>query len=123
RGQRYYPYGYFGSFVGDFATPIESADVLDAFARDFGLERASASGLSVVLPYPDATLTPEAIVDAVVRHYFMPILAGDLAVEVVHDGKTERLDAESLPRRFARGGEHASLARTFELARWAMRLA
>src|SRR5690606_9836914 len=120
-GDRYYPYGYFGGFVDDFAIPMDADDVLDAFARDFALERMRAPGLSVVLPYPDAALTPEAIVDAVVRHYFMPILAGDLAVEVVHDGKTERLDGESLPRRFARGGEHASLARMFDLARGAMR--
>jgi hypothetical protein len=121
-GERYYPYGYFGSFLDDFATPIDDAATLDAFARDFGLEREQASGLSVVLPYPDGTLTAGAIVDAVVRHYFMPILGGDLAVEIVHDGKTERLDADSLPRRFARGGEHAALARMFELARFAMSL-
>jgi hypothetical protein len=123
-GERHYPYGYFGEFIDDFATPVENAAALESFTRDFSLEREHAPGLSVVLPYPDAALTPHAVVDAVLHHYFMPILAGDLVVEIVHDGKTERLDAESLPRRFMRGagGEQGSLARTFELARWAMRL-
>jgi hypothetical protein len=123
-GQRFYPYGYFGGFHGDFALPIDAEVELDRFARDFALARRNAPGLSVVLPYPDADLTPPAVVNSVLRHYFMPILAGELRVEVVRDRKIERLDAETLPRLFtaAAAGEDASLKRVFELARWSIGL-
>lgn len=121
-GQRYYPYGYFGQFEHDFALPLEDGALLDAFRRDFGLKRADSPGLSVVLPYPDADITPQAIVDSVLRHYFMPILAGDLSVEVEHADGTETLDAESSARLIsaAASGATASLHGVFELARWSI---
>lgn len=123
-GERFYPYGYFGSMQGDFALPIEASGALAEFASDFLLKRNSEPGLSVILPYPDASLTPDAIRDSVVRHYFMPMIAGDLSVEIVGGGKVERLDAQSLTQMFAAGSsaEHVSLARVFELARWGITL-
>ena len=123
-GQRFYPYGYFGGFKQDFALPIESPDILAAFERDFGIARGSRPGTSIVLPYPDQSLTSQAIIDSVVRHYFMPILHGSLVVEVVDGQHTERLDAAALSERFdvPQGGEHAGLTNLFALARWAMSL-
>lgn len=120
-GKRFYPYGYFGRFDDEgFTLPIEAPDVLDAFSRDFGLSRERAPGLSIVVPYPDPDITPAAVIDAVLRHYFMPILARDMTVEVTHSGRTDRLDRETLPRLFAAAsaGAAATLAHVFELARW-----
>ncbi|MCZ7564980.1 MAG: hypothetical protein M5U08_15390 [Burkholderiales bacterium] len=121
-GARYYPYGYFGAFEGDFALPVEDATRVEAFCADFGLARGRAPGLSVVVPYPDAELDPAAFLPSVVRHYFVPILAGDLEVEVVHDGRREVLDADSLPRVLGRAGwsEGLALARLVELAQWGL---
>src|SRR5690606_23425942 len=123
-GQRFYPYGYYGRFVNEFALPIEEPSELEGFARDFALERGSSPGLSVVLPYPDPDLTPLAVLDSAVRHYFMPILSGDLVVEIVDRG-TRRLDAQSLVHLLdgSVGEEHAKLQRMFELARWGIGLA
>jgi hypothetical protein len=123
-GDRFYPYGYFGRFEANFALPIEAAESLDAFEADFGLRRGKEPGTSVVLPYPDQSLTPTAVTESVVRHYFMPILAGDLIVEVEQGNQIELLDAHSLVQRFGSAdvGEAGSLARVFELARWAMKL-
>jgi len=123
---RFSPYGYFADFHDGFALPIEAPDFLDRFARDFALERRDEAGLSVVLPYPDPSLTPSSVMASVVRHYFMPILSGDLAVEVAHDSRIERIDAGSLARMFAASdsadAESAGLARAFDLARWGMAL-
>ncbi|MCC6609492.1 MAG: hypothetical protein IT515_07430 [Burkholderiales bacterium] len=121
-GARYYPYGYFGSFDGDLALPVEDDALVEAFCTDFGLARGRAPGLSVVVPYPDAELDPTAFPPSVVRHYFVPILAGDLEVEVVHDGHRELLDAETLPRVLLRAGwsEGLALARLVELAQWGL---
>jgi hypothetical protein len=123
-GQRFYPYGYFGLFEQDFALPVEAPETLAAFEADFGIARGKHPGTSIVLPYPDQSLTPRAIIESVVRHYFMPILDGSLVVEVVEGQRAERLDAASLAQRFesSEGGEAATFARVFGLARWAMGL-
>ncbi len=121
-GQRSYPYGYFGEFSGDFALPIEAVDALNSFSQDFGLERESLPGLSVVLPYPDREITPQAIVESVLRHYFMPILAGNLSVIVEHADGVERLDADSSQHLFERvaAGPASQFKGVFDLARWSI---
>ena len=125
---RFYPYGYFGGLRLTISRlPIESPDFLDRLrsrlrARASAVRQASRS-CSLI---PDPSLTPRSLISSVVRHYFMPILSGDLAVEVAHDSKVERIDAGSLARMFAASdsadAEHAGLARVFDLARWGMAL-
>ena len=114
-----------GVFEGDFALPVAEEGFVEAFCADFGLERKSEPGLSVVVPYPDAELDPAALLPSVVRHYFLPILAGDLVVDVVRDGRREVLDTSSLARLLGRAGwsEGLALARMVELARWGLGLA
>jgi hypothetical protein len=125
-GARFYPYGYFACFEGDFALPVSEAATIDEFCRDFGLRRpdGGASGLSVVIPYPDGELKAGEILSSVVRHYFLPILAGDLVVDVESEGRSELLDSGSLMRALGRLGttEGASLQRLVELARWGIAL-
>jgi len=123
-GVRYYPYGYFGAFEGDFALPVEDESRVERFCADFGLARGREPGLSVVVPFPDTELDAAVLLPSVVRHYFLPILAGDLVVELVRDGRRELLDAASLGRVLARAGgsEGIALARLAELARWGLQL-
>jgi hypothetical protein len=118
-GQRFYPYGYFGRFEGDFALPVDDPAALDQFCRDFRIARAGEPGLSVVIPYPDAELTPEALVSSVIRHHFVPIIGGDLSVELVQDERTRRLDADSLERFLDddAGADGARLRKLVALAR------
>ncbi len=123
-GQRYYPYGYFGCFAEDFAMPVEDEAWTERFCAHFGLARGHESGLSVVVPYPDPELTAPVLVDSIVRHYFMPIIAGDLSVEVLHDGESVRLDASTLFDYLAESadGGNPNLQRVFRLARWGIEL-
>jgi hypothetical protein len=123
-GARYYPYGYFGRFAGDLALPVEDAGFVAQFCRDFGIARGTEPGLSVVIPHPHADLTPAELLPSVVRHYFVPILAGDLVVEVAHDGRSEALDAGSLGGFLRRAGwaEAPTLERLVALAQWGSRL-
>jgi hypothetical protein len=124
-GKRFYPYGYFGRFDGEFAVPVEAPGLLDRFCRDFQLARDGEPGLSVVIPYPDPELTPQAIVPSIVRHYFTPIVGGDLVVEVVHDGLTQSLDATTLPKLLAEASwdDAYTYRRLVELAQWGLSLA
>ncbi|MEM9056797.1 MAG: hypothetical protein AAGD86_04930 [Pseudomonadota bacterium] len=116
---RYYPYGYFGAFDGDFALPVEDPVWLDGFCRDFALVRGTEAGLSIVIPYPDPGVTPAAVAESAVRHYFMPMLAGDLVVETVVGDDVTVLDAAALPAAFsAHVGDDAE--RLLDLARYAL---
>ena len=70
--------------------PMPSCDQGDIarLCYDFGLTRfASAQaepGLSVIVPYPKAELTPDSIKKAVVLQYLFAIVRRDLVVEIDH---------------------------------------
>ena len=138
-GARHYPYGYFGVFDGDFAQPVEDAEFITTFSADTGLSRSAEPGLSVLVPWPDLELTPESILGSVIRHYFAPILAGTLEIEIAvrtsgpastekkSIATLERLDATRLPEVLASSpafsAEEASrLGALIELARFGQAL-
>ncbi len=87
-GKRTAPYGYFGIPDQDqFALPVTDEGQIETFKKDFGLMRSQARGLSIVVPFPDADITWEALQKAVVRQYFYPILLGGLVVSVGQGSK------------------------------------
>ena len=110
----------------------EDPDFVLTTLTDFELDRLDEPGLSVVVPYPRAALTSAAIARAVITQYFLPIVRGDLAVEVTAPGERRRvIDAETIDREvvdIARpDSEDAhdeespeSLAGVIRLARWAI---
>jgi hypothetical protein len=91
-------YGYFGAFeADDFAMPLEEVSALENFRETFALARRAESGLSVVIPFPQAELTPDSLIRESIRNYYLPILLGDLLVEVVgQDGHSRALTKENL---------------------------
>lgn len=91
----YNPYGYYGRHDGDFTLPIEDAGFCDRFQRCFGLRR-SEPGLSIVIPYRIEELTGEELRRAVIRHYFYPIAANKLVVEVSEGSEQWTIDATGL---------------------------
>ena len=74
-GQRYAPYGFFGLFDDDLPLPIEDKSFIDAFIRQFNIERNERSGLSILIPYPERDINPIGSVKSAIIHYFFPILA------------------------------------------------
>ena len=132
---RYPPYGYFAAHSGDdderwFPLPVDSDSDLDSALTvldDFDLRRLDGPGLSVVVPYPKAELTGGAIARAVVTQYFLPIVRGDLEVEIAEGERTWRIDAASIGSEVDRiepsdrdDETPESLRKAIELARWAM---
>ena len=94
-----YQDGYFGvrnSTNETFVLPIDDKDFIDEFATTFDLQRGKAPGLSIVIPWPDPEITDRAIVTAVLRDYFFPILTGQLEVIVETPSVKTILDAKSL---------------------------
>lgn len=128
-GNRFYPYGYFGTFADEFALPVDEPALLDRFRADFAAQRNGEPGLSVVVPWPDPEITPDGVLASVLRHYFVPILGNDLVVEVVDGDAVRRLDAAGLDDSVAGGvrglspGECAGLSRLVALTRFGQGLA
>ena len=79
--------GYFGRFDDSthayFATPETDSATLDRFAADFDLTRQNDEpGLSLVIPWPEADITMDALIRSLVEHWFWVILEDRLIVRV-----------------------------------------
>src|SRR3989344_3968213 len=79
----YMPDGWFGERRNDgIIVPLGETSIVQRFRNCFSLERGSESGLSIVVPWLDPEVTEHAVVEAVMRDYFYPILTGRLEVIV-----------------------------------------
>ena len=97
-GSQYFtPDGDFGQNDGKgFVLPEDDKALLDVFSKDFCLKRTNESGLSVVVPWVDNTITFDSLLQSVIEDYFHPILAGELAVEISNGEKELEVTADSL---------------------------
>lgn len=90
-GDKFPPYGYFAAPSEEkddkwLPLPIDSDRDPDGILNaldDLGLKRFEGPGLSVILPFPKPELTPDSIARAVITQYFLPIVSGDLAVDIL----------------------------------------
>lgn len=131
-------YRYYGSFAAHddavdeqwFPLPVDADDFVQEAVGDFNLERLDDPGLSVIVPWPKPALRPAAIARAVLTQYFLPIVRGDLVVEIIHpDEETRTIDdasilgeADRIPPSDRDDESPASLRGAIEFARWAIGL-
>lgn len=92
----YVPDGYWGKRVEEFVQPLADARTLAEFRNDFRIRRRDEPGLSVMVPFVHEEITTKAILQAVGREYFYPILAGRLAVAIEGNQDVRNLDADNL---------------------------
>ena len=141
-GTKYPPYGQFAAETDTrddewLPLPIDSRDDPDFVLQtlmDFGLDRLDHPGLSVIVPYPKDELTPASIARAAITQYFLPIVRGDLTVEIRAPGERQRtisadtiarevVDIPMPPSEDAHDEESPdSLAGVIRLAHWAIQL-
>lgn len=83
-GKRHPAHGFWFSDRGpeEIQLPVTDAATVGKFKSLLGVARDKQPGLSVVIPYVKANIDERSIVDAVVRNYYFPILAGKLSIEV-----------------------------------------
>lgn len=125
-GIRYAPYGYFGNFQDELALPIEEPAFIKQFSENFIIDRFDKPGLSVLVPFLDKEIDPteyvKKFVSSVVKHYFFPILAGNLIAEIRHGQKIYTLDSASIDKvlKKSRFLESRGMLGLIDLARWAI---
>lgn len=96
--------------------PVRDPRALAAFRRVFHVGRdPGQTGLSIVMPYVDASLTADAVCRSVIAEYHYAILAGRLQVTIDDHGRITQLDAERVPLTADPG-----IDRQVALARWAL---
>lgn len=119
--QSWHPDGTWGQRRddNDFVLPLTASEpFLSEALHALRLERRTRSGLSVVVPWVREEVSSEAIRNAVVREYFLPIIRGDLEV-IIEEGDRQSflLSDSTLELAVARIGdsiltELVALART-----------
>ena len=122
-GSSFTPDGWFGArSSNNVVMPLIDVAVINRFRNVFALERGSEPGLSIVVPWLDDDVTGEAIVTAVLRDYFYPVLTGKLEVIVKAPGIDITVDKKSLDNELHRiGGDlERQLGPVIELARWSL---
>jgi hypothetical protein len=126
-GETYCQDGYFGLLPEgerELVMPIKDDSEIENFSSLFNLQRDTEPGLSLVVPWPDPEVTDQLLVQAVVRDYFYPILAGQLDVMVETPSIETVLGASSLVEDLRRiGGDVVrELLPSVELAEWVREL-
>lgn len=98
-GKKYTPDGWFSQDSEGLQTPFTDDAITARLKYDFRLSRGNEPGLGLVIPWVyEEQLTLSRLAAVIAREYFIPILAGDLVVEL-RDHKTDifqRFDANSL---------------------------
>lgn len=118
----YLPDGWYGKQQeGNPVMPVEDPVAIDEFCRIFRLERAAKPGLSIIVPWYARKITERALIEAVVRGYFYPILKRVLIVVIETPRQTTRLDSERIYSVVQQlGGDFRNeLQPVLELAAWA----
>lgn len=96
-GVTYHPDGQWGDRAPDgLVLPISDSETIGDACRVFELERRSENGLSVVVPWVFDAVASAQFSEAAATEYFLPILRGELIVDVDVNGSTERVDSSRI---------------------------
>jgi hypothetical protein len=123
-GESYYTgEGDFGIKDEDeFLLPSDDTDLIERFCRDFQLARGQRSGLSIVIPWCHDEINVDSLLDAVVREFFFPIMAGDLEVTISSPTNEIHLGKETFIStiRSMNGQLESDLTGLLDLSQWAL---
>jgi hypothetical protein len=96
---QWHPDGHWGERLSPdskLVTPSRDPELLARFRAAFDVTRLSEPGLSVVVPWLIDEITSDAIRDAVLGEYFLPLLRGELRIELVENGSSEIIDGNAV---------------------------
>jgi hypothetical protein len=107
----------------DLMTPVlptTDQSFIDEFQSDFGIDRISETGLSVIVPWVAEDIDAESVAAAAIEHYFYPILRDRLRVVIRFDGNEVIIDSSTIHTETARleSDERCELEPLMALADW-----
>ena len=85
-GKQYLPHSFFADqshpndIYQNIPVPIVSRQLVSEFQEQFQLDRTSQSGLSIVIPFPNATFDQRSMIRVSIENYFYPIVTGQLCL-------------------------------------------
>jgi len=117
--QRFTPDGWFSRQEDNLQVPYSDDEVIKRLKDDFKLSRTDEPGLGVVIPWIyKEQLTLERLASVIAREYFIPILAGNLVIELRdHEGdQYQRFDATSFQALKQAAPDHEQFQDAIQLA-------
>jgi hypothetical protein len=110
-GKNYQPDGWWAEYSnnGNVPTPV-GHEIVGEFKKDWGIQRISESGLTILIPYIPTFITKELIRDCIIRDYFIAIIQGLLEVEISDNENTYKLTKKNLRRECENLGEEDRIA-------------
>lgn len=116
------PDGYYGSKPADIVLPVESLATIQSFNSLFKVSRTTETGLSVVVPWCDDSVSVDSILTGVLRDYYYAIMSKQLEVDIedamaVHKVSASTIDAVLEARAESLGAEMRPF---LALAKWAL---
>ncbi|HCE45492.1 MAG TPA: hypothetical protein DET40_18280 [Lentisphaeria bacterium] len=101
KGCEYQSEGYFANYPDSeykyLAMPEVDKDVISDFINCFNIKRTvNEPGLSLVVPFPEESITNGKLVYSVIVHYFWEILRGALEVEVSSKNEKVLISRETI---------------------------
>lgn len=114
----FHPDGHWGvrhSHDSNLVSAVRDRDVIGRFRSVFGISRQDEPGLSVVVPWLDPEITIQGIRASILEEYFMPLLRGELTIQLCGADGQEVLNADSVRSQVATAGNLLSRKR-LELA-------
>ena len=81
--KKFYWYGYYANRDDkQFQLPETDQDAVEKFCKMVSLTRNSESGLSVVIPYLNDSITTDELCKDILNNYYFPIHSGSLVVNI-----------------------------------------
>ncbi len=95
--QTYSPDGWFGEIgANELGLPTDNSHIINKFSEAFNLSRNNETGLSLVVPWPDETITFDNLARSVIEEYFYSILTKKLEVIIETDDMSVQLSEDTL---------------------------
>jgi len=99
QGKNYQPDGWWADYSNSNNVPIPvDKKFVSEFKKDWGVKRASESGLTILIPFIPSFISKELIRDCIIRDYFIAIIQGLLEVEISDADNIFKLTKENLRR-------------------------
>ncbi len=82
----------------DIQVPFHDDNIVDEFCKVFNIQRRTPddTGLSIVIPHVNLTTNSQSLQQAVIEHYYFPILQDSLEVSVTSDHEVAQITSENI---------------------------